>query len=53
MPRDAEVDEEQVPLGGAHDIGWLEIAEDDGRLMVVQVAQHSTQLHADIQDFLH
>ncbi len=49
---DAEVDQVQVSLGGAHDIGRLEVAEDDRRLARVQVVQHVAQLECNTEHFI-
>src|ERR1700686_3185978 len=49
---DTKVNEKEVPLWSSHDVGWLEVTEDDRRLIVVQVIQHGCQLETDVEHFL-
>jgi hypothetical protein len=44
---DTKVDQVEVSLGGQHDVGGLQVAEDDSR----QVLQHGAKLDADVERF--
>ena len=53
MACNAKIDQIDMPIGGAHDIGGLQIAKNDRRwLLLVQVAQHDTQLDTNLQGFV-
>src|SRR5882757_3751743 len=52
VARNAKIDQVKVPCRSAYDIGWLEIAENDGWLACVQVVKHGAELHANIKNFL-
>ena len=42
----AKVDQLEVPIGLDHDIARLEIAKDDGRVLLMQISEHTAQLSA-------
>jgi hypothetical protein len=48
--RGAKVDQDRPALRGHDDIGGLEVAQDDWRLLVMQVGEHVTQLEPVPQD---
>src|SRR5579884_2583019 len=48
MTGNAEVDQVDMPIRGAHDVRRLEVAEDDRRLLAVQVVQHGAELERDL-----
>src|SRR5579885_1322938 len=48
--RNAKVDQVDVPIPLYHHIGGLQIAEDDRRLMLMQVVQNITELQRVVND---
>src|ERR1700730_1280903 len=53
MAGNAKVDQRKTSIGGAHDIGRLEIAKDNRRNARMQVSQHRTELQTDSDHFIH
>jgi hypothetical protein len=52
VARNAEVDQIDMSIRCAHDIGWFEIAKDDRGVLMMQIVQHTTQLRPNRYDFV-
>src|SRR6266487_5882124 len=49
----AKVDQVESAIRRSHHIARFEIAENNGRLARVQIVQRDTQLHTDVEGFIH
>ena len=47
----AKVDQVEMAVRGAHDIGRFEVAEDNRWLAAMQVVKHTTELNANSENF--
>ena len=50
--RNTKVDEVEMAVGCAHDIGRFQVTEDDGWFASVQIVENRTELDADVEDFM-
>src|SRR5439155_1430166 len=48
-PRDPEVDQLDRAVRLDHDVGGLHVAEDDRRLLAVEIVEHVRELHSPVQ----
>src|SRR5579859_1000638 len=52
VARNTEVDQEEMPFGGAHNVGGLEVAKDDRWLACMQIVQYFAELQPDAAYFV-